>query len=133
MTLHFQGKSNVNNHAHVIGDSDGCSPKCEFDPVCSSTGCAARCGDGIIEPGEACDDGDVISGDGCSSTCQVETGYSCSGAPSTCTVVCGNGIITAPETCDDGGTTSGNGICSSWAVTRCVVCDGGSYLFCSGK
>ena len=27
MTLHFQGKSNVNNHAHVIGDSDGCSPK----------------------------------------------------------------------------------------------------------
>lgn len=27
MTLHFQGKANVNNHAHVIGDSNRCSPK----------------------------------------------------------------------------------------------------------
>ncbi len=27
MTLHFHGKANVNNHAHVIGDSEHCSPK----------------------------------------------------------------------------------------------------------
>lgn len=26
MTLHFKGKANVNNHAHVIGDSEKCSP-----------------------------------------------------------------------------------------------------------
>jgi hypothetical protein len=39
--------------------------------------------------------------------------------------------------CDttDGGcnTTSGAGICGSWGVTKCVACDGGSYLFCSNK
>jgi type I restriction enzyme, S subunit len=27
MTLHFNGKANVNNHAHIIGDSESCSPK----------------------------------------------------------------------------------------------------------
>ncbi|MEJ8845258.1 restriction endonuclease subunit S [Variovorax rhizosphaerae] len=27
MTLHFDGRANVNNHAHVIGDSEYCSPK----------------------------------------------------------------------------------------------------------
>jgi cysteine-rich repeat protein len=28
-----------------------------------------RCGDGILDGGEVCDDGNVVSGDGCSSTC----------------------------------------------------------------
>ena len=32
----------------------------------------AVCGDGIIEAGEQCDDGNTVSGDGCSSTCQLE-------------------------------------------------------------
>jgi fibro-slime domain-containing protein len=37
------------------------------------------CGDGVILPGtsEACDDGNVNDGDGCSSTCQVEDGFEC--------------------------------------------------------
>jgi cysteine-rich repeat protein len=30
------------------------------------------CGDGLIEPGEACDDGNDVGGDGCSATCIVE-------------------------------------------------------------
>lgn len=32
------------------------------------------CGDGIVDPGEECDDGNVASGDGCSATCRVENG-----------------------------------------------------------
>lgn len=31
------------------------------------------CGNGIIEPGEQCDDSNTVNGDGCSSTCQIET------------------------------------------------------------
>ena len=31
------------------------------------------CGNGILESGEQCDDGNTISGDGCSSTCGIET------------------------------------------------------------
>lgn len=30
------------------------------------------CGNGIVEEGEACDDGNLINGDGCDSSCQVE-------------------------------------------------------------
>ena len=33
----------------------------------------AVCGNNIIEQGEQCDDGDTINGDGCSSSCQVES------------------------------------------------------------
>ncbi|MEK6840679.1 MAG: myxococcus cysteine-rich repeat containing protein [Nanoarchaeota archaeon] len=33
---------------------------------------AAVCGNSIIETGEQCDDGNAVSGDGCSSTCQTE-------------------------------------------------------------
>jgi cysteine-rich repeat protein len=33
---------------------------------------SASCGNGTIELGETCDDGNQISGDGCSATCQVE-------------------------------------------------------------
>jgi cysteine-rich repeat protein len=31
-----------------------------------------RCGDGILGPGEACDDGDAEGGNGCSATCELE-------------------------------------------------------------
>jgi len=34
---------------------------------------ASVCGNGIIETGETCDDGNTASGDGCSSTCQTES------------------------------------------------------------
>jgi len=33
----------------------------------------AVCGNGIVETGEQCDDGNTVSGDGCSSTCQMDT------------------------------------------------------------
>ena len=41
-------------------------------PNCTSGECLAICGDGIIEPGEQCDDGNTSSNDGCSATCVLE-------------------------------------------------------------
>jgi fibro-slime domain-containing protein len=35
------------------------------------------CGDGLKFPGEACDDGNVRAGDGCSPTCTIEPGFQC--------------------------------------------------------
>jgi uncharacterized repeat protein (TIGR01451 family) len=32
----------------------------------------AVCGNSLVETGETCDDGNLVSGDGCSSTCQIE-------------------------------------------------------------
>ncbi|MFY2560737.1 DUF4215 domain-containing protein [Corallococcus terminator] len=58
------------------------------------------CGDGVPGGDEACDDDNQLSGDGCSSVCQVEPGYTCTGAPSVCTDIdeCALGTDTcAPE------------------------------------
>ena len=65
---------------------------------------------------EQCDDKNSISGDGCSSTCNVESYFNCFGQPSICAyngpVVCGNKRIEPGETCDDGNLINGDG-CSS--------------------
>ncbi|RMF75988.1 MAG: hypothetical protein D6738_02455, partial [Acidobacteria bacterium] len=50
----------VANPDQSDGDGDGAGDAC--DP--------AVCGNGLAEPGETCDDGNVQDGDGCSSTCQ---------------------------------------------------------------
>jgi len=93
------------------------------------------CGNGIKEANEQCDDGNTISGDGCSSTCHTEappapvcgngtaeTGEECDdgntvsddGCSATCQTetsppICGNGAVETGETCDDGNTASGDG------------------------
>jgi hypothetical protein len=71
------------------------------------------CGNGIIGGSEQCDDQNVSSGDGCSATCQVETCFQCSGAPSTCSpangAACSDGVFcNGPDTCL-GGTCSQHG------------------------
>ncbi len=62
--------------------------------------CGATCGDSLVEGTENCDDGNTVDGDGCSSTCTIESGWGCSGAPSSCTEICGDGIVTVGEQCD---------------------------------
>jgi cysteine-rich repeat protein len=41
------------------------------------------CGDGLIDIGEECDDGNSIKNDGCS-LCKIESGSTCNGEPSIC-------------------------------------------------
>ncbi len=67
------------------------------------------CGDGMLDPGEQCDDGNRNDGDGCDSNCTV-TG-------------CGNGIRTGSEACDDGNLTAGDG-CSPTCQLEGVCGDG---------
>ena len=52
--------------------------------------------------GEECDDGDELSGDGCSSSCSVEPGWLCSAVNdvSSCEEDCGDGLKTPSELCD---------------------------------
>lgn len=64
--------------------------------------CYSICGDDIVASNEGCDDGNTVSGDGCSSACKVELGYNCTGNPSVCHPVCGDGVVIPPEQCDDG-------------------------------
>ena len=86
--------------------------------------CAGGAANGTVDSGEGCDDNNSTNGDGCSSVCIVETGYSCSGAPSSCSPICGDGLIKGSEGCDDDGTTSGDGCSSSCAVETGYSCSG---------
>ncbi|MFO0557965.1 MAG: DUF4215 domain-containing protein [Polyangiales bacterium] len=68
--------------------------------------CTAVCGDGMRVGPEAamngCDDNNMTNGDGCSSTCTIESGFTCMGAPSMCAATCGDGMRVGTEACDDG-------------------------------
>ena len=55
-----------------------------------------RCGDSVLDPGEQCDDGNNVSGDGCDSTCHWEHR-------------CGDGHVDPGEVCDDGNNRSADG------------------------
>ncbi|MDW8245683.1 MAG: MYXO-CTERM sorting domain-containing protein, partial [Sandaracinaceae bacterium] len=47
----------------------------------------------VVASREACDDGNVVDGDGCSRTCEVEGGWSCSGSPSVCMDMRDGGVV----------------------------------------
>ena len=69
---------------------------------------AGQCGNGRVEAGEACDDGNRADDDGCLSTCRNAT--------------CGDGKLRrGVEQCDDANQTDGDG-CSS----RCLDCSEGT-------
>jgi cysteine-rich repeat protein len=53
------------------------------------------CGNGVVDTGEACDDGNLIEGDSCDTNCTVPA--------------CGNGIVDPNEGCDDGNTANCDG------------------------
>ena len=81
------------------------------------------CGNGQQDPGEQCDDGNKMAGDGCGAICEIPAGWSCNGfGPGTCSMagVCGDGILGASEACDDGNTAGGDG-CSG----DCKTVEGG--------
>ncbi len=86
----------------------------------------AACGNGVVDSGEQCDDGNVRTGDGCSAVCETEDLLSC-----------GNGMVNSGETCDDGNTTSGDGcsstcqsegppVCGDNKITPPETCDDGN-------
>ena len=59
------------------------------------------CGNGAINAPEVCDDGNFLDMDGCTN-CAIDTGFTCSGAPSVCLPKCGNSVLDAGEQCDTG-------------------------------
>ena len=64
-----------------------------------------RCGNGVVERGELCDDGNLVGGDGCTAHCGPET--------------CGDGVVSGKEECDDGNTDDGDGCLSSCVRASC--------------
>ena len=73
--------------------------ECKPEPVC---------GNGKVEEGEECDDGNTVDNDACSNECEI-----CPPPP-----VCGNGKVEGGEECDDGNTVD-NDACSN-ECKRCI-------------
>ena len=89
----------------------------EYGMTCSGepSNCTPICGDNYVFPIEDCDDGNILDGDGCSSSCIVESGYTCQTGKvgSVCSAICGDSLILGSENCDDGNTVSFDGCSSS--------------------
>lgn len=98
-----------------VGESCVCCVNHPEDPEA-----APRCGDGEInQEHEQCDDGNVTSGDGCSSACEIEE--------------CGDDIKNIGEECDDGNTISGDGcsdVCARELMGQCSDCGVGVLNLC---
>lgn len=84
------------------------------------------CGDSSVDAGESCDDGNVVSSDGCDSTCQIEAFSTCPTPPTggPCTV-CGEGIWDGGETCDDGNNLANDGCSPTCTIEPFSSCSGG--------
>jgi fibro-slime domain-containing protein len=113
------GEENCDDGNHVA--KDGCSADCstvEDGYICGKPGPGSCrkivipvCGDGVLDSGEDCDDGNTATAvDGCTATCTVDAGWVCPTAGSACLQkVCGDGIRTPDEQCDDGNLVAGDG------------------------
>jgi fibro-slime domain-containing protein len=102
--------------------------------LCSSDDClvpsptiSGSCGDGLLTPDEACDDGGRSDADGCAAHClAVDPGYSCSppGVPCHVVALCGDGLVASNEPCDDGGRSDGDGCSARCQLERGYQCTG---------
>ncbi|MFL5320481.1 MAG: DUF4215 domain-containing protein, partial [Myxococcaceae bacterium] len=154
---------------------DGCNGSCKVETgnpcgpggssscqsgVCDTTGgapgvCEAAnvCGNGKLESGEGCDDGNTSANDGCSAACKIEDGSACStdptgntgnascesgvcdlsgGAPGVCEPAnsCGNSVLETGEGCDDGNTSNGDGCNISCKIESGNPCGPGGGSSC---
>jgi cysteine-rich repeat protein len=73
----------------------------------TATTASYRCGNGKLDPGEECDDGNQYSSDGCSRSCRIDTVVQC--VPQIPVVICGNLRRELGEGCDDGNGKNGDG------------------------
>jgi cysteine-rich repeat protein len=118
-----------------IFNSDSCRVDCTY------------CGDGIVQPGEECDDGNDIDDDACSNQCRIvsvncgnnicDPGETCDGpaqcsgggvfTPTSCRAncsYCGDGIVQPGEQCDDGNQVDDDA-CSNTCQARMPYCGDG--------
>src|SRR4029453_14598640 len=110
----------------VQGPNETCDPPGVPRPphgnLCRSN--CTFCGDGRVDPGEACDDGAAPGG--CLPNCSLPTPTATATAtqataPATATPtappLCGDGMLQPPEQCDDGNQVDGDGCDSNCTLT----------------
>ncbi|MEZ4383132.1 MAG: DUF4215 domain-containing protein [Nannocystaceae bacterium] len=130
---------------------------CEGDLLCDAGTCVVDaepvCGNGVVEPGEECDDGNDDDLDGCTSECEDAPvctlgtegcpcdGQSCNAGlmceAGTCVeqamAVCGNGVVEPGEECDDGNqqpfdSCANNCVATSFGTDPCGFAEDGVWV-----
>lgn len=99
-----------------------------FPPPSSGGGAVylfTPCGDSVLDPGEQCDDGNTIPGDGCDETCQRERASCCDNPNVTCNsdAACPGGDTCCLTHCDSGPEPGCDGLGS--ACSDDTQCDSG--------
>ena len=87
---------------------DYCDSSCKLHHKDSPT-----CGDGVVQDGEECDDGNNVNDDGCTNDCKLSK--------------CGDGIVQPGEECDDGNNIDNDGCTNQCKLPNCgdgIVQDG---------
>lgn len=125
---------------------EGCNPACNQDQICREGQCEAiECGNGHVEEGEQCDDGNDINTDACIEGClrascgdghlQADSDEECDDgdnnsddAPNACRVdcthpSCGDEIIDDGEQCDDGNQIGDDGCSATCQGEGSTICD----------
>ncbi|MEZ4367476.1 MAG: hypothetical protein R2939_14555 [Kofleriaceae bacterium] len=96
-------------------EGDGCDLGGVGAGICRAGVCVVGgCGDGVVDLGEACDDGNDVDDDGCTNACALPT--------------CGDGVAQAGEECDQGAANGDDRACTS----RCMVATCGDNLIQAG-
>jgi cysteine-rich repeat protein len=123
------GTENYNNlHVNILSLRDKAHSYCIDDSE------DIYCGNSKWEAynKEECDDGNIISGEGCDSECYVEPLYTCTqveNMTSVCSyVACGNSYLDTSEQCDDGNIISGDGCSSTCQIEDCYYCTPASSI-----
>lgn len=88
-----------------LGESDPCS-SASVTGFCVKGACRSSiCGNGVVEYGEVCDDGNDIDTDACTNSCEPE--------------MCGDGIVASDEDCDDPSAATS----CPYGTASCMICD----------
>jgi cysteine-rich repeat protein len=102
------------------------------------------CGNGVLDPGEQCDDGNRVNGDGCNAFCQIEARWDCPTPGEPC-IPCGTD---GAGGCDGGPVGyCGDGIIQTYLGEECDMgelngalvddngnpTDGGGWVYCSAS
>lgn len=100
----------------VVEGDEECDLGAENDDqgACKTDCMDARCGDGLVGPGEACDDGDGVNWNECSNMCALPS--------------CGDDLLSVGEECDDGEENADDAACT----TRCLEATCGDGLVWAG-
>jgi cysteine-rich repeat protein len=126
-----------NSVSYAIDNDAGGPTSVNFSHAVAGQTCVPSCGNGTLDVTETCDDGNTMSGDGCTANCALEPGYQCPTPGVSCVDIdeCATGMdnCSTNATCTNAPAGTFTCTCNAGFVgdgVTCVECN--SSADCSG-